>query len=132
MRFLRLRYEFVGFSGWKPQPMRGSPRWTSGRDAVVDLLRLAALLAVHRLHRDPKDARCRRGMDVLPRLERLAQRLILTHRRKNAELNLDVVGRQELPSLPRDERFADPPPLLRANGDVLQVRVRRRRSEERR
>src|SRR5690625_7901052 len=65
-------------------------------------------------------------MDVLPRLERLAQRLILTHRRKNAELNLDVVGRQELPSLPRDERFADLPPLLRSNGDVLQVRVRRR------
>src|SRR5690625_1959215 len=66
-------------------------------------------------------------MDVLPRLERLAQRLILTHRRKNAELNLDVVGRQELPSLPRDERFADLPPLLRSNGDVLQVRVRRRK-----
>src|SRR5690625_5541151 len=116
MRFLRLRYEFVGFSGWKPQPMRGSPRWTSGRDAVVDLLRLAALLAVHRLHRDPKDARCRRGMDVLPRLERLAQRLILTHRRKNAELNLDVVGRQELPSIPRDESYEAHTHLLCSTG----------------
>jgi hypothetical protein len=64
-------------------------------------------------------------VDVLAVAEGLPQGGNVGDVRKQAQLDLAVVGReQEMPRL-GDEGAADPPPLLGADGDVLEVRVGR-------
>ena len=64
-------------------------------------------------------------MEVGAAGERLDERLIAGKVREQAQLNLRVVGREELASrLERDEALADMAPELRAHGDVLQVGIR--------
>ena len=49
--------------------------------------------------------------------------LVLTEMRHEAELNLTVVGGEEEASLIGDDCFADKPPALRTDWQVLEVRV---------
>ena len=65
-------------------------------------------------------------MEVPPRFESRDQSLITRDMRHQPHLDLRVVGAHErLESLTGHEGAADTPPQLRADGDVLQVRVRR-------
>ena len=52
--------------------------------------------------------------------------LVLTEMRHEAELNLTVVGGEEEASLIGNDRFADKPPALGTDRQVLEVRVGRR------
>jgi hypothetical protein len=65
-------------------------------------------------------------VDVLALAEGGDERLVAAEVREDPQLDLAVVGGEELPSrLARHEGAADLPPLLRAHGDVLEVRVAR-------
>jgi hypothetical protein len=65
-------------------------------------------------------------MDVLATGERLAQLRLAGDMGQDAELHLRVVGGEEPVALLGDEGRADLAAELRANGDRLEVRVRRR------
>src|SRR5213596_1836540 len=68
----------------------------------------------------------RGGVDVLAGLERLAQLRLAGDVRQDAQLDLRVVGREQLVPRLGDERGADLAPELGADRDRLQVRARRR------
>ena len=68
----------------------------------------------------------RRGVDVLAARERLAELRLAGDVREDAQLDLRVVGGDELPARLGDERGADLAAELGADRDRLQVRVRRR------
>ena len=93
------------------------------RDAEVDHFSGAALIAVDLLGGDVEEACGGGGMDVLPGAEGFEESGILTEGGEDAELDLRVVGGEELPTVARDEGFADLPASLAADGDVLEVGV---------
>ena len=67
-----------------------------------------------------------RRVDVLAALERLAQLRLAGDVREDPQLDLRVVGRQQLRALLGDERRADLAAELGADRDRLEVRARRR------
>ena len=62
-------------------------------------------------------------MNVLPRAEGFYQRVVAGEVRHQAELNLAVIRVQQYPARTRQERLTDFLALLRADGDVLQIRL---------
>ena len=66
--------------------------------------------------------------DVIAFAESLNHVLVATEMSHYTKLNLTVVGREELASWLRDESLADFLSVLAAHGDILQVRVARRKS----
>ena len=76
------------------------------RDAEVDHFSGAALIAVDLLGGDIEEACGGGGMDVLPGAEGFEESGILTEGGEDAELDLGVVGGEELPTVARDEGFA--------------------------
>ena len=62
-------------------------------------------------------------MNVLPRAEGFHQCVVAGEVRHQAKLNLAVVRVQQHPARARQERLTDFLALLRADGDVLQIRL---------
>ena len=100
------------------------------RDAVddpeVDHLRDRALAGRQRRRIDAEHLGRGRAVDVLAARERLAQLRLAGDVREDAQLDLRVVGREQLRALLGDERRADLAPEVGADRDRLQVRARRR------
>jgi len=65
-------------------------------------------------------------MNVLSIPERFHQNRVARHMGQQAQFNLRIVRHDEFPSRTRDECRANLPAQLRSNGNVLQIRVRRR------
>ena len=93
-----------------------------GHVALV-LRELGALLAQH--------LGGRRRVDVLAARERLAELRLAGDVREDAQLDLRVVGREQPEARLGDERAADLPAQLGADGDRLEVRVGRREAARR-
>ena len=90
-------------------------------DAEVDGLGPAAHHRVHALDRHAEHFGRRHRMDVLPLGESLFQLRNVRHMGHDAQLDLAVVGADELRAFRSDEGGADLAALLRAHRNVLQV-----------
>ena len=101
------------------EPERGDPV----DDPEVDHLRDRALGLRQLRGLDAEHLGGGRGVDVLPALERLAQLRLAGDVREDAELDLGVVGRDQLVPGPGDEGRADLTAELGPDRDRLQVRV---------
>ena len=101
-----------------------------GRDAVddaeVDRLGAAAHVGRHVLDRHAEHFRRRHGVNVDAVLERLAQRRHFGDFGQQPQLDLRIVGRDQLHAGRGDEGFADLAAFLGADRDVLQIRLGRR------
>src|SRR5213075_1840417 len=89
----------------------------------VDRLGPPAHLAGDLLFGHPENHRRRLAMDVATALKRRDERRVFREMRKEPQLDLGVVSREQHPSWRRDEGAADSPAPLGADGDVLQVGV---------
>ena len=102
-------------------------------DAEIDRLGLPAQVRRHlgraarrtSPRRSPRGCRCRRAKACL-------QLRDVGDMREHAQLDLAVIGRDDLVARRRDEGGADLAPGLRADRDVLQVRIRRGQPARRR
>ena len=92
-------------------------------DAEVDRLGAAAHLARHALHRHAEHLRRGHGVDVEAVAEGLLQRLDVGDLGEQPQLDLRIVGGDELVARRRDEGAADLAAFLGADRDVLQVRL---------
>ena len=101
-----------------------------GRDAVddaeIDRLRAAPDFARHALDRHAEHFRSGHGVNVELIGEGLLQRRDVGDVSEKAQFDLAIVGRDELAPLRRDEGAADLAPRFGADGDVLQIGLRRR------
>ena len=104
-------------------------RKTEARDAVdhpeIDRLGLPPHFGRHLVERHVEHFQRGGGVDVLPLLERLFQRVDPGDVRQNPQLDLAVIEADQHAARLGDEGFANAPPILGAHGDVLQVRVGR-------
>ena len=106
------------------QALRKAERLLAVHDAEVHGLRAAAHLGRDVANGHAEHARGRGGMEVRATGERLDEAVVARQVRKQAQLDLRVVGRHEFAArLKRHEALADAAAELRAHGDVLQVRV---------
>ena len=92
-------------------------------DAEVDRLRARALARADLLRRELQDLGRGRGVHVLAALEDLLQHVLAGDVGEDPQLDLRVVGRDQRGALLGDEAAADLAPELRADRDVLEVRV---------
>ena len=92
-------------------------------DAEVDHFGGAALIAVDLFGGDVEEARGGSSVNVLPGTEGFEEAGVLTEGGEDAQLNLGVVGGEELPTVARDEGFADLASTGTADRDVLQVGI---------
>ena len=106
----------------------GVPAQAEAADAVdqaeVHRLGPAAQLRRHPFRRHVEDLAGRAGVDILAFAEGVDQRRVPGEMRHQPQLDLAVVRVQQHPALPGQEGAADLPALLRAHGDILQVRLR--------
>ncbi len=107
-----------------------------GRDAVddaeVDRLGAAAHFGGHVLHRHAEHFRRGHRVNVEPVREGLLQLRDVGDMREDAQLDLRVIRRDQRVPRRRHERRADLAPGLRADRNVLQVRLGRRQPPRRR
>ena len=103
------------------EPLRQPVRLHAVGEPVRDHLRLRALAQRHLVRRHAEDAGRGRGVDVLSGRERLDQAGVLREVGDHPQLDLVVVGDEQRHALGRDERPPEPPPLLGADRDVVQV-----------
>ena len=93
-------------------------------DAEVDHLAVAALPGGDRLQGNAIDGRGGLRVNILAAQEGAHQALVAGHRGHQAELDLGVVGREQLPARAAgDEGGADALAAVGAHGDVLEVGV---------
>ena len=93
-------------------------------DAEVDGLRVAAQLGRDLIQGDAEDLGGRARVDVLAALERIDEVLVARHVREQAQLDLRVIGRQQVViPLTRLKERADHASFLCTHGDVLEVRI---------
>jgi len=92
-------------------------------DAEIDHLRAPSHLGVDRLGRDVEHLRRDFPVHVAPAPEYRAELLVAREDRRETQLHLRVVERQEREPLRRDESVAYRPSSLGVDGDVLQVRI---------
>ena len=92
-------------------------------DAEVDRLGAAPHVRVHAFDRHAEHLGRGHRVDVEPVLERFHELRDVGHVREHAELDLAVVGGDELVPLVGDEGAADRAAFLGADRDVLQVRL---------
>ena len=95
-------------------------------DAEVHGFGVAAQLRGHGHGADAEDFGRGAGVDVLAFGEGVEQDRVARHVRQQAQLDLRIVGDDELPAFARDKRGADLPSELGADGDILQIRIGRR------
>ena len=107
---------------WAARPDRGD----AVDDAEIDRLGSAADVGVHALDGHAEHLRRRHGVDVEPVGEGLPQRRDVGHMGEHAQLDLAVVGGDQLVALVGHEGLADGAALGRAHRDVLQIRLERR------
>ena len=94
-------------------------------NAEIDSLRMTALLVGDFFEGDAQHFGRGAAVDVLMVRKGSNQALITAHMRKNTELDLRVVRRDEaVIALARYKKGAYLLPFLRADRDVLQVRIR--------
>jgi hypothetical protein len=111
------------------EPERGQPV----RQPVVDRLGAVAQRPVDRVERQVEHLRGGGRVHVLLRGERVEQPLVAREVGHDPQLDLGVVGHQQLvEALPRHERPPDLASLVAPDRDVLQVRVRGRQAPGRR
>ncbi len=101
-------------------------------DAKIDRLRPSTRHLVHGLGWNAKDFTSRKCMNINVFRVGLPQQRIAAEMRQQAQLNLRVVGREQL--CPRRSSKCGPnlPAQLGADGNVLQIRVHRRQPSCRR
>ena len=92
-------------------------------DAVVDHLRDVALAARDLRRRDAERLAGDAGVEILARFEARAQHRIAGDVGEHAQLDLRIIGTQELPARLGNERLADLRTDGRADGNVLQIGV---------
>ena len=95
-------------------------------DAEVDDFGLAPRLGRHHQRRHVHHFRRRARVDVFAAAEGLDQHRIARHVREQPQLDLRIIRHHHFPARPRHEGGADLAAQFRLDGDVLQVRVRRR------
>ncbi len=125
----KLRFVVVddrcGFGVGYIESSRQSPGGDAVDDPEVDHLRARALVLGNLVERDVVDLRRDRLVDVLARFERGDERGVLRQMRQDPQLDLRIVSGDQLMMLWSDKRLADLATDLRADRDVLEVRVRR-------
>ena len=118
-------YQLFGF----PAGDAESFRETEGRDAVDDAeigrFGLAALVARDLFDGFVEDARSGGGVDVVAGVEVGDHVLVAAEVGHDAQLNLRIVGTEKRTTVVGHKCLADFATVLPANGDVLQVGIRR-------
>ncbi|VTR68523.1 hypothetical protein DESC_710019 [Desulfosarcina cetonica] len=92
-------------------------------DAEIDCLGLAAQLVGDHLGEHLEYLGGRAGVDILVLLEGLDENRILRTVGQDAQFDLGVIRREQLPAATRNEGLADFAPLFGADGDILQVGI---------
>src|SRR5687768_12538577 len=91
----------------------------------VDGLRTPAHLGSDLIDRNIEDDRCGLAMNVSPRAKGFDESGIIGQVRKQAKLDLGVVGREQRPASLRDEPAPDIPAKLAPDGNILEIRITR-------
>ena len=113
------------------EPLREGERSLAVERREVHRLRLSAHPVRHVLDGHPENDRRGLPVHVDAFAERVHERRILAEMREHAKLDLRVIDGEKERSRVRHEALSDPAPQLRADGDVLQVRVTRRQPARR-
>ena len=95
-------------------------------DSEVDRLGVAAMLRRHHQRRHAENLGRGARVDILAVAERVHQHRIARHVRQQPQLDLRIIGDDQLPARPRHERRANFAAQLGADRDVLQIRIRGR------
>src|SRR5690606_19893277 len=112
-----------GLRDRKLGPLRKTVARNAVDDPEVHRLSRLTLLAGDIMLSTPKDLGCCFCMDVSTRSKSLDEPVILRNMGENSQLNLGVIRFDQTPTLLREEKAADLPPLLGPNGNVLQIGV---------
>ena len=92
-------------------------------DAEIDHLRLPPHVGIHHLGEDAEDVGRGPAVDVFAVGKCPSQRLVAGEVREDPELDLRIIGGEDLPAGRRDERLPDPFALEGPDRNVLQIRV---------
>ena len=117
----------LGLAALDAELAREPERRHSVDQSEVDGLRGTPLLGADLVRRHAEDLGSRRLVDVPVLGEGPQQALVPGEVRHDAQLDLRVVGRDQQVILRGHESLPDPPSLGRANRDVLEIRVGRRK-----
>ena len=94
----------------------------------VDRLGMATHVLVHLFKRNIIDCRGSRSMDILSCAEGIEHGLILRHVRYDAKFDLRVINGKQNVALCRDKSIANAAAFFGADGNVLQIWIRRRQT----
>ena len=120
--------QFLGFAARDAESLRKAEGGDAVDDAEVGGFGLAALIARHLFDGLVEDARGGSGVDVVAGVEVGDHVLVAAEVCHDAQLDLRIVGAEEGAILVGHEGFANLAAVFSANGDVLQVGVRRRKA----
>ena len=116
--------QFPPFAHGNAQFLAHAKRSGSVHDTEIDNLRSAAHIRLNIVQGDAKYQAGRPGMNILAILESGDQSGVLTQMGHNAQFNLRIVGRQDLPTrFLSTECFADFASLFIPDGNILKIGI---------